>query len=73
MLFGLQKINDLTKDYTRRFGEVVTVEVIGDTLYIFGSELATLRAFKYHATSKLVKHSYSEKRGFYCSFVLAFV
>lgn len=32
--------------YSRIAGEPVTVELIGGTLYAFGSELATLRLFR---------------------------
>ena len=35
-----------TKEYTKLAGEPVTVENIGGTIYVFGSELATLRLFR---------------------------
>jgi hypothetical protein len=36
----------VTEEYTTIAGEPVTVEQIGSTIYLFGSELATLRCFK---------------------------
>jgi len=45
----------VTEEYTTISGEPVTVEQIGSTLYVFGSELATLRCFK-------VCHEFNEVR-----------
>lgn len=47
------------QDYSRMIGEQVTVEEIGGALYVFGSELATLRLFR---KMPHILQGYSENR-----------
>lgn len=46
MLATADQIKRVTEDYSKIAGEPVEVEQVGDALYVFGSELATLRLFR---------------------------
>lgn len=65
------KIEAFTREIASYAGETVMSEVIGDTIYIFGSELATLRLFKKYNNVKRNEKTdcgYSENMGsFYFS------
>ena len=39
-------LNNVKSEYSRIAGEIVDVEMVGGTLYVFGSEMATLRPFR---------------------------
>lgn len=47
------------QDYSRMVGEQVIVEEIGGAMYVFGSELATLRLFR---KMPHIMQGYSENR-----------
>lgn len=57
----VEKLAALKIGFSALSGESVTVEVMGDDLYIFGSELACLRlAYQYRQTPDLIRAQYSE-------------
>lgn len=60
------KIKVTAEEYARVGGEPFTYEVIRDTMYIFSSELATLRMFKKYNNfnrNKQTDQGYSENLG----------
>ena len=46
MTLTANQIARTARDYSKIAGEIVTVEQISGTVYVFGSELATLRLFR---------------------------
>ena len=63
-----------TSEFSRVAKEEMTAEVIGGTLYGFGSELATLRCYKAYADTKGLRQAFSTSRNsWYFSFDLQYV
>lgn len=62
------QINRITSDYSAIAKEQVTIEQIGTSVYVFGSELATLRLFRSMPT---ITQGYSENlKTFYTAMAL---
>jgi len=51
------------REFTKHGGEAVSVEIVGNTVYGFGSELATLRCLKAYRGCDGLRHDYSKPRG----------
>ena len=54
------KLLEVTRQMSKYAGEAVTVEQITGAVYVFASELATLRIFKKYCDSKNISQGYSE-------------
>ena len=54
------QIKRLVDNYSNIAKEAVTVEIIVETIYVFGSELATLKLLKKFNKAKNVNQGYSE-------------
>lgn len=59
------KLVQIQHHWTALADEPVTVELICDNLYAFGSELATLRLFKRFTGNEFIRVGYSENLGTY--------
>lgn len=71
MILSKNQISRLVKDYSKIAGEPVTIEQIKSGLYVFGSELATLRIFRKQPLN--TRQGYSENLNtFYFSTELIF-
>ena len=55
-----QQLHRLQEHFTRLAGAGVRVEEISGAIYVFGSELATLRLLKLYRTAAHVLHGFSE-------------
>ena len=65
-------IKRIENEYSKMLGETVTVQVINETTYIFGTELACLRAYKKFSANKTVECDYSTNlQVWFCSFTPA--
>jgi len=53
------RIQRLTDNYSNIAKEAVSVEIINDVIYVFGSELATLKLLKKFRNSKNARQDYS--------------
>ena len=62
------RVETLTKQFSGHAGEPVEVQEIGGSIYVFGTELATLRIFKRYAECNNVSQGYSANREtfFFC-------
>jgi hypothetical protein len=61
-------LESFAKEVTRFAKEEVTIELINETLYVFGSELAILRIFVKYCKSENARQGYSENmKTFYFS------
>ena len=52
MTLTANQIARTARDYSEIAGEIVTVEQISGAIYVFGSELATLRLFRTMPTKR---------------------
>jgi hypothetical protein len=65
-----EHIKRVQKEYSAIAGEPVEVQQISGAVYVFGSEIATLRLFR---KMPHIRQGYSENRAtFYCSIELKF-
>ena len=46
MILTANQLARTARDYSKIAGEIVTVEQISGAIYVFGSEIATLRLFR---------------------------
>ena len=61
-------LKSFAKEVTRFAKEEVTIELINETLYVFGSELAILRIFAKYSKSENARQGYSKnmKTFYFC-------